>query len=548
VRALLAVVAKDLRLLWNDRAALVFIALAPIIVITVAGLSLANLYGADPTGQTAYELPVVDEDGSALSGEIVAALEREPAVRVSRIATRDEALVLVRDRKRAGTALVIPKGTEAALRDGRDASLVLYTDAVKYLERLNVRLRLGALVDAAAEQQSDALAKSAEQGAAEVGAQRDRLEHEIADSRAAVDHAYAEARASRAKAAAEIQTALDRALAGAQQACAAAVESELGPTRDAARDWMQRLGESRHAFEAWLAALAKRAGSHAGDIPPPPAIPDAPPAVVQWLAAQPPPLRAAAKPIALPPLPALPELPPLPAIDLPAIDLPASPHLPGRLRIEETDVSGGGSAINTFEQNVPGFSVTFLLLGMLLGVSLGLLDEQEWGTLERLQSLPIGLPTVLGGKLVARFGVGVLQMLLLFAVGKAAFSISFGPEPWALLLPIVGIVFAGVAIGLVVAALAPTREAVLPVGSAVIITMAAMGGCWWPIDLEPRWMRHLALAFPTTWAMDAFNDLMIRRRGLDRALLPTGVLLAFGAFYLALGIALFRLRLERARR
>jgi hypothetical protein len=48
--------------------------------------------------------------------------------------------------------------------------------------------------------------------------------------------------------------------------------------------------------------------------------------------------------------------------------------------------------------------------------------------------------------------------------------------------------------------------------------------------------------------MDAFNDLMIRRRGVERALAPTGVLFAFGALYLAIGIALFRLRLERARR
>ena len=49
-----------------------------------------------------------------------------------------------------------------------------------------------------------------------------------------------------------------------------------------------------------------------------------------------------------------------------------------------------------------------------------------------------------------------------------------------------------------VAASATTREAVLPLGSIVIVTMAAVGGCWWPIDLEPRWMRSVALAFPTT--------------------------------------------------
>src|SRR5262249_28174148 len=81
-----------------------------------------------------------------------------------------------------------------------------------------------------------------------------------------------------------------------------------------------------------------------------------------------------------------------------------------------------------------------------------------------------------------------------------------------LLLPTAGIVFAGTAFGLVVAGVARSREAVLPIGSIVIVTMAAVGGCWWPIDLEPPWMQSVARAFPTTWAMSAFHDLMIRRQ------------------------------------
>src|SRR4029450_122373 len=70
MRAFRALLAKDLRLLWRDRVGLTFLALAPLAVITVAGLSLANLYGADPTGQTAYELPLADEDGGSLGQEI----------------------------------------------------------------------------------------------------------------------------------------------------------------------------------------------------------------------------------------------------------------------------------------------------------------------------------------------------------------------------------------------------------------------------------------------------------------------------------------------
>jgi ABC-2 type transport system permease protein len=191
--------------------------------------------------------------------------------------------------------------------------------------------------------------------------------------------------------------------------------------------------------------------------------------------------------------------------------------------------------------------VTFLLLGMLLGVSLGLLDERDWGTLARLRTMPAPLDITLIAKLLARFAVGVLQMIVLLLVGRVVFGISLGPHPLALLLPTAGIVFAGTAFGLVVAGLARSREAVLPLGSIVIVTMAAVGGCWWPIDLEPRWMQRVALAFPTTWAMAAYNDLMIRRQTYEAALRPTLVLLLHGLTYLVVGLALFRRRAATAR-
>jgi ABC-2 type transport system permease protein len=250
--------------------------------------------------------------------------------------------------------------------------------------------------------------------------------------------------------------------------------------------------------------------------------------------------------IDLPPMPPV-ELPALPSV--PALSMPVPPELPdvrlpSLLAIEETSVTGAPRRLNTFDQNVPGFSVTFLLLGMLLGVSLGLLDERDWGTLERLRAMPTPFATMLVAKLVARFCIGVVQMTILFAVGWLAFGVSLGPQPWALLLPTAGIVFAGTAFGLIVAGLAHSREAVLPVGSVVIVTMAAVGGCWWPLDLEPEWMRRVALGFPTTWAMAAFNDLMIRRQPVAAVLRPTAILFVYGAAYLAIGLALFRRQLD----
>src|SRR5262245_66241981 len=171
MRAFGALLAKDLRLLWRDRVGLTFLALAPLALISVSGARLSYRYGAEPTAHTAYELPLADADGGALGLEIRERLAREPAIRVRPVDDAAEAERLVRD-KQAGTALVIPRGTQEALDAGRPASLVVYTDAVKYLERLNVRVRLLELRDALASERA-ASARS------EAGGERDRVAHEL---------------------------------------------------------------------------------------------------------------------------------------------------------------------------------------------------------------------------------------------------------------------------------------------------------------------------------------------------------------------------------
>ena len=92
-----AAIRKDLRLLARDRAGLVFLAVAPIIVITVAGFSLASLYGASARGTSPYDLPFVDEDGGRIGAALHRALADEPAVRLVPVASRDAARALIRD-------------------------------------------------------------------------------------------------------------------------------------------------------------------------------------------------------------------------------------------------------------------------------------------------------------------------------------------------------------------------------------------------------------------------------------------------------------------
>jgi ABC-2 type transport system permease protein len=210
--------------------------------------------------------------------------------------------------------------------------------------------------------------------------------------------------------------------------------------------------------------------------------------------------------------------------------------------VSETSVFGGATEYNTFDQNVPGFSVTFLLLGMLFGVGLGLLDEREWGMTYRLAASPVPPASLLTGKMLSRFAIGVVQMIVLFAFGRIAFGISLGPSLPALGLVIVGITFASAAFGLLAAAIAPSRDAVLPMGTIAVVAMAAIGGCWWPITIEPMWLQRLAHVFPTAWAMGAFNDLMLRQLHLVDVLPEALALLGFGVLYFVVGARLYDAR------
>jgi ABC-2 type transport system permease protein len=103
-------------------------------------------------------------------------------------------------------------------------------------------------------------------------------------------------------------------------------------------------------------------------------------------------------------------------------------------------------------------------------------------------------------------------------------------------LPAAAISFAAAAFALVIACVASSRDAIMPIGNVAAMAMSAIGGCWWPLDFEPAWMRSLALWLPTTWTMQAFNDLMIRGLAPASVLFPTAATVGLGLICLTAGV------------
>ena len=219
----------------------------------------------------------------------------------------------------------------------------------------------------------------------------------------------------------------------------------------------------------------------------------------------------------------------------------ADPLAQELLVMEERNLTGSRSSIPPAEQNVPGFSVMFVMMGVLFGVAFGLHDEREWGAITRLLIAPIPRISVLGGKLLARFVVGLVQLVLLFAYGHLVFGLSLGHAPLALALVMAAVVFSMTGFSLLVSAFARTREQVIPLGLTLIMIFCALGGCWWPLYQMPPWLRQVAQLTFTAWAMEGFHDVILRDRGLVDVLPAVAVLMAYGAVCLAGGARFHRL-------
>lgn len=186
---------------------------------------------------------------------------------------------------------------------------------------------------------------------------------------------------------------------------------------------------------------------------------------------------------------------------------------------------------NGFEQTIPGTMTMFCMLVLLTSGAVLLVVEREQGLLRRLASTPIPRSAIVLGKWTGKMALALVQIAFAMLAGTLLFGMH-----WGAALPMVCLVlFAWAAFNAPLAILLANlaRSEGQTVGIAVLSSMvlAALGGCWWPIEIAPGWMQRLALFLPTGWTMDALHELVSFGSGAAEAW-PHVAALAAGALLL----------------
>jgi len=196
---------------------------------------------------------------------------------------------------------------------------------------------------------------------------------------------------------------------------------------------------------------------------------------------------------------------------------------------------------NVYTQSSPGMLVQFVVFG-LNASAMVLVLERKSRTLQRLLTTPITRAQVIAGHVLAMFLVVFVQQALLVAFGQLAFGVDYMREPLAILLVMVTLALWVASLGLLIGAVAKSEDQVIMWSLIAMFVFSAMGGAWFPLEVTGKTFAAIGHLMPTAWAMDGFQNIVLRGLGLDSVLLPAGILLAYAVVFF--GLAVWRFKFE----
>ncbi|HZY42164.1 MAG TPA: ABC transporter permease [Anaerolineae bacterium] len=169
-----------------------------------------------------------------------------------------------------------------------------------------------------------------------------------------------------------------------------------------------------------------------------------------------------------------------------------------------------------------------------------ILREDEEGTLPRLFTTPTSRATILGGKFVGVFILGIVQAIVLMVASAVAFNINWG-QPLSAAIMMLAMIITAAGFGIfLMSLLKNARQSGMVLGGA--LTAAGMlGGLFTVAVPMPDAFKIINLFTPQGWVLRAW-DVTLKGGNFSDVLPLALVVIAIGAAFFALGVRRFQHR------
>jgi ABC-2 type transport system permease protein len=211
-----------------------------------------------------------------------------------------------------------------------------------------------------------------------------------------------------------------------------------------------------------------------------------------------------------------------------------------------TRFPGGGRASPPrlgFRYTAPANVVLFIMIHGFVA-SLAIIQLRRSGLAKRLLATPRRT-----GELFAMLAIGPLQVMIiqaafLIASTGLAFGVPWG-DPLGVLLVTAALVGFGVSLVFCMGTVFRTPEQATSLGPWIGTVLGMLGGCMWPLEVVPPFMKTLAYLSPATWAMNAYLALIFDHASVRSVIPQVSVLLLFAAALALVGLLRLRPQFSR---
>lgn len=213
---------------------------------------------------------------------------------------------------------------------------------------------------------------------------------------------------------------------------------------------------------------------------------------------------------------------------------------PLTVTVTEPSVEEEGETImqSGFSHTSPSMMVQFAIAG-LMGATMVLVLERKSRALRRLLTTAISRTEIILGHYLAMFVMIMVQFVILVAFGELL-GVPYHREPLAILLVMAATAAWTAALGLLIAVLAKTEDQVIIFSLIPMLVLAGMGGAWVPLEFTGKAFQTIGHLLPTAWAMDGFENIVVRGLGFGSVLLPVAIMLGYAMVLFALAAWRFR--------
>ena len=208
----------------------------------------------------------------------------------------------------------------------------------------------------------------------------------------------------------------------------------------------------------------------------------------------------------------------------------------GELPSFHQPVAGYGGLI-LFDSYVPIIMVLGLTMLTLLGLPGPLVSYRELGILRRLSTTPVPPSWLLAAQVVVQLCIALTSLLIVNVVSITAFGAPVPKSPAGLALSCLLAIGGLFALGLLIAALAPTANSVNAIGRLALIPLLFFAGLWLPRALMPAVLQDISNYTPLGAAVEAIQDSM--QTGFPPAR-PLLVLVAYAVVFAFIARRFFR--------